>query len=456
MKLQLLTAVAATAIMAIPSVAFADDAGWYLRGNVGYGSSTDIDFSGDLVGDVEGEGNAAGSLGVGYDFGNNWRLEVDGSQLWDDLGAIGDASNTEADIRYNTVMLNAIYDFSDFGAWEPYVGAGIGVARAKLSASAHSFGDLSNPSAALRNPACPNADVCVFTSHDNGVAWQLLAGLGYEISDNLTWDTQYRYLNVGELDFGGIGANFAPNLINLAGGTSLTTTADGAGSHSLMTGFRYKFGAKAKPVTYTCWDGSEIDSLANCPAQPPEIVYTTCWDGSQVEEGNACPIQMVSCWDGSEAEDAASCPTRPTVTCWDGSIAYDQESCPVQTYQQSLCAQEYRQEIVYYEFNKPQSAETREKIQSVLDTDQYCSVGSITVVGHTDSSGSAAYNQGLSERRAADVRQELIRQGVAAETITSEGKGETELFVDSGDGVKEALNRRTEVLIRLNETGVVN
>lgn len=456
MKLQLLSAVAATAIMAIPSVAFADDAGWYARGNVGYGTSTDIDFTGDLVGDVEGEGNLAGSLGIGYDFGNNWRLELDGAQLWDDLGAISQASNTSADIRYTTGMLNFIYDFDDFGEWEPYVGGGIGLARAKIGARAHSFGDLSNPDAALRNPACPNVDSCDFASTDNAVAWQLLAGLGYAISDKLTWDTQYRYLNVGELGFGGNGANLGAGLANFGIGSDISTTASGAGAHSLMTGFRYKFGEKAKPVVYTCWDGSEIDSLANCPVQPPKIVYTTCWDGSQVESGDACPIQMVSCWDGSEAEDTASCPTRPTVTCWDGSMAYDQESCPVQTYEQALCAQEYRQEIVYYEFDKPQSAETREKIQSVLDTDQYCEVGSITVVGHTDSSGSAAYNQGLSERRAADVRQELVRQGVKADKIISESKGETQLFVDSGDGVKEALNRRTEVLISLSETGVVN
>ncbi|NNC36550.1 MAG: OmpA family protein [Hyphomonadaceae bacterium] len=456
MKLQLLTAVAATAIMALPSVAFADDAGWYVRGNIGYGASTDIDFTGDLVGDVEGEGNAAGSLGVGYDFGNNWRLELDGAQLWDDLGAISQASNTGADIRYTTAMLNAIYDFDTFGGWEPYVGAGIGIARSKISAEASSFGDLSNPSTPLNNPTCPNYNICGFNSNDNGVAWQLLAGLGYAISDKLTWDTQYRYLNVGELDFGGFGSNLGPGLVGPVGSNAALATADGAGAHMLMTGFRYKFGAKAKPVMYTCWDGSEIDNLANCPAEPPKVEYTTCWDGSQVEVGNACPVQMVTCWDGSEAEDVASCPTRPTVTCWDGSIAYDQASCPVQTRIQSLCAQEYRQDIIYYEFNKGQSAETRQKIQDILDTDQYCAVGSITVVGHTDSSGSAAYNQGLSERRAADVRQELVRQGVNAEIITSQGKGETELFIDTGDGVKEALNRRTEVLIRLNETGVVN
>ena len=43
-----------------------------------------------------------------------------------------------------------------------------------------------------------------------------------------------------------------------------------------------------------------------------------------------------------------------------------------------------------------------------------------------------------------------------AATITSEGKGETEPFVQTGDGVKEQLNRRTEVLIQLSETGRVN
>jgi len=456
MKLQLLTAVAATAIMALPSIASADDAGWYVRGNVGYGSSTDIDFTGDLIGDVEGEGNVAGSLGLGYEFGNNWRLELDGAQLWDDLGAISQASNTAADIRYTTGMLNAIYDFNDFGAWEPYVGAGIGIARSKLSAAAHGLPNNGGPF--LTNPVCPGTNSCAFTRDDNGVAWQLLAGLGYEVSDNLTWDTQYRYLNVGELDFTGLGANL-PQLASNGDGFNIATVASGAGAHMLMTGLRYRFGAKAAPVMYTCWNGDSVEDLTTCPAQPeaPKVIYTTCWDGSQVESGNACPARpMVQCWDGSTVDDAAACPTRPTVTCWDGSIAYDQASCPVQTRIQQLCSQQYRQEIIYYEFNKGQSAETRQKIQDILDTDQYCAVGSITVVGHTDTSGSAAYNQQLSEKRAADVRRELVRQGVNSATITSEGKGETSPFIDTGDGVKEALNRRTEVLISLNQTGVVN
>ena len=454
MKLQLLTAAASVALLAVPTLASAGDTGWYVRGNVGYGVISDVDFTGDLVGDVEGEGNVAASLGLGYEFGNNWRLELDATQLWNDMGAIDQAGNTSSDMRITSGMLNAIYDFSDFGSWQPYVGAGIGIARASLSAQAHS---LPNGGVPLNSPTCSSANACAFHDADTGVAWQLLAGLGYKITDNLTWDTQYRYMNVGDLDYTGRGQNLiAPIGAGvLGGGSSLTTSASGAGSHSVMTGLRYRFGAKPAPVMYSCWDGSSVLDTATCPAVP--IVYTTCWDGTQVESGTSCPVKpVVQCWDGSTVTDAASCPTRPTVTCWDGTIAYEQTSCPVKSYEYTLCENEYRQEIIYYEFDKPQSNETQAKIQRVLDTSKYCSVSNINVVGHTDSSGSAAYNMGLSKRRAADVRKELVNQGIATDQITAEGKGETQLFLDTGDGVKEALNRRTEVLIRLNSTGIVN
>ena len=121
-----------------------------------------------------------------------------------------------------------------------------------------------------------------------------------------------------------------------------------------------------------------------------------------------------------------------------------------------MCGNEFRQETIYYEFDRGQSAETRSTIGRILDIGQYCNVGNIRVVGHTDSSGSAPYNLTLSQRRAKDARDELVRQGIDGARITSEGKGESELAVQTGDGVKEQLNRRTEVLISLNSDGVVN
>jgi len=122
----------------------------------------------------------------------------------------------------------------------------------------------------------------------------------------------------------------------------------------------------------------------------------------------------------------------------------------------ALCGNEFRQEIIYYEFDKGQSAETRATIGRILDIGEYCNVENIRVVGHTDSSGDASYNLALSKRRAKDARDELVRQGINEARITSEGKGESELAIQTGDGKKEQLNRRTEVLISLGSIGVVN
>ena len=452
MKQKLLFAAATAALMAAPSLAAAQDSGWYLRGNAGYGTHTDGEFSGGFVGDVESEGNAALSLGLGYEFDNNWRLETDASTLWTDLGAIGQQPSSFAKLRTNNFMLNAIYDFDEFGNWEPYVGAGVGLVRASLSAQAHDFSPgFNGPTAVLaQNPACPgafdgfNVNSCEVDGNDTGLGWQVLAGLGYDITDNLTWDTHYKYFDTSELDFVGTRSSTAGTV------SDLLTTLDGVGGHSLMTGFRYRFGGATPPPP---------------PPPPTPTADFQCWDGSMVFNANQCPPEVVApvadvqCWDGSMVFNAAECPAQPTYKCWDGSIVSDLSICPAQTRSgqtvASLCGSQYRQEIIYYEFDKGQSAETRNTINRILDIGQFCQVDNIRVVGHTDSSGSAAYNLALSKRRAKDAADELVRQGISSAVISSEGKGETELFVQTGDGVKEQLNRRTEVLISLSETGGV-
>lgn len=73
------------------------------------------------------------------------------------------------------------------------------------------------------------------------------------------------------------------------------------------------------------------------------------------------------------------------------------------------------------------------------------SVDSIVVTGHTDSSGAASYNQGLSERRAASVRDYMVGQGVDAGLITSTGRGEEEPVADNKTRDGRQQNRRVEV-----------
>ena len=72
----------------------------------------------------------------------------------------------------------------------------------------------------------------------------------------------------------------------------------------------------------------------------------------------------------------------------------------------------------------------------------------IAVNGYTDTSGSAAYNLGLSAHRAAVVRTQLVADGVPPNAITDLGFGQTHLLVVTGPGVRQARNRRVEVIVR--------
>ena len=84
----------------------------------------------------------------------------------------------------------------------------------------------------------------------------------------------------------------------------------------------------------------------------------------------------------------------------------------------------------------------------VTEAAHYASAGhatKVTVVGHTDTSGSAAYNVRLSERRAKAVADALVGMGVAQSTMSVDWKGKTQPAVATGDGVKEPLNRRSTI-----------
>ena len=67
------------------------------------------------------------------------------------------------------------------------------------------------------------------------------------------------------------------------------------------------------------------------------------------------------------------------------------------------------------------------------------------VEGHTDSVGTDAYNQGLSERRANAVRDVLVNQyGVGGDRVSSVGYGETRPVADNATAEGRAINRRVE------------
>jgi len=75
----------------------------------------------------------------------------------------------------------------------------------------------------------------------------------------------------------------------------------------------------------------------------------------------------------------------------------------------------------------------------------------IEVQGHTDSKGSEAYNQTLSERRADEVSGYLTREGISASRTTIKGFGETVPKYENETAEGRAQNRRVEFLITAND-----
>jgi len=72
----------------------------------------------------------------------------------------------------------------------------------------------------------------------------------------------------------------------------------------------------------------------------------------------------------------------------------------------------------------------------------------VHIVGHTDSTGSAEYNQNLSERRAQSVADYLVARGVNASRLVSSGRGESQPRATNDTEAGRQLNRRVEIFVK--------
>jgi outer membrane protein OmpA-like peptidoglycan-associated protein len=71
----------------------------------------------------------------------------------------------------------------------------------------------------------------------------------------------------------------------------------------------------------------------------------------------------------------------------------------------------------------------------------------VTIIGHTDSTGSDAVNNPLAINRAAAVRDYMVPRGVASQRVSVEGRGAREPVADNGSADGRARNRRVEIFI---------
>ena len=379
MKLNLLAGVALAA-MAAATGAYAEQAqGWYGAVDAGYNTMGDwkakstgnMPDGSPFAYDVSTENTWAGFARLGYRYSPSWRVEFEGGYRPGDVdtaigfkrnyGALsgntavdtalctpvkirasGDAcGGPDGSLTQSTFMVNLYYDILPESTFHPFVGVGAGLDHIKSKF----IGQYST------NPAGVPEHLSI-VGDDTVAAYQLLAGMAWELSDRLSVDVTYRYLSAEK-----------PTISSISS-TAAWTPGDFSGKlndQTLSVGLRWAFAAPPPP-----------------PPPPP--------------------------------------------------------------------AYEARQFIVYFEFDKSDlTTDAQAVVQAAADYAKAGNAARIVVVGHTDTSGSAAYNIRLSERRAKTVADALAGLGVDGSKLAVDWKGEADPAVATGDGVKEPLNRRSTI-----------
>lgn len=144
-----------------------------------------------------------GSLAVGYDFDPKFKVpvrmeaeygifsEVEAKQSfteYDNSGTADWTGTNKQTFGIQTIFANVYYDINTGTPVTPYVGAGAGVAviDTKIKADGH-------------DPANPTDSIDVSTSSRNvtNFAWNVGAGVGYDITQNVTIDLGYRFAGLG-------------------------------------------------------------------------------------------------------------------------------------------------------------------------------------------------------------------------------------------------------------------
>jgi iron complex outermembrane receptor protein len=113
------------------------------------------------------------------------------------------------------------------------------------------------------------------------------------------------------------------------------------------------------------------------------------------------------------------------------------QTIPVRTY------------LVFFDWDRADLTDrARQIVATAATAATHVATTRIEVNGYTDLSGTVAYNQKLSVRRAQMVENELVRDGVARSEISIHGYGESNPLVPTAPGVREPQNRRVEIILR--------
>jgi OmpA-OmpF porin, OOP family len=100
----------------------------------------------------------------------------------------------------------------------------------------------------------------------------------------------------------------------------------------------------------------------------------------------------------------------------------------------------------FFDFDKSVlKAEGKAKLDDLIGKVKGINLEVIIAVGHTDATGSDAYNQKLSVKRAETVKAYLVSKGIQKNRVYTEGKGEKQPVADNKTSAGRSKNRRVEI-----------
>ncbi len=186
---------------------------------------------------------------------------------------------------------------------------------------------------------------------------------------------------------------------------------------------------------------SALDATARTkipgPAARAQVMFD-CW--MQEQEENRQPEDIARCRAGFESAMAEVDDAMRTAPVAEPAPARAAVAPPPDTRPHTY--------TVFFDFDSDVLNPLGERVLWQILDDWSRSVSTtLSLVGHTDSSGKADYNQALSERRVERVRSTLEAGNIAGPRMSTSARGEEDLAVPTDDGVREPRNRRVEITI---------
>ena len=200
-----------------------------------------------------------------------------------------------------------------------------------------------------------------------------------------------------------------------------------------------------QPVVVNCPQGA-----TNCPEAPSVAVMVTEKEPPMIADELVTREEFINMMMAMRAELAAINSRLDQLQAAAG------EKTMIKVQQIPLEPTQHVMEVVFeirFDFNKATiKPEYQELIQQLVAATQENKNIKISVVGHTDTSGTTNYNYALGGRRADAVQKMLIKYGIPASQIVAVSAGEEDLAVPTPDNTPNAANRRVRVVKEVHYT----